>query len=194
MREVDYGKKSYTQLKKVLRDRLYYMRERLGERNRKNSYAYRYAQEQGFLKGDNYVDFNKLSAKEQRIQKASLITFLQSDITKYHSFTSGFRNVLKRLEGKAENLMGDLKHSNEFWAVYNELVEEFPNILYSIDGRKRRFSDQVLDALEQRYYDNEKGLAGFYGNARSFLQEMRDKSMENEQMVDEWLDNWLDTH
>ena len=60
MREVNYGQKSYTQLKKVLRDRLDYMREKLGERNRKNSYAYRYAKEQGFLKGDNYVDFNKL--------------------------------------------------------------------------------------------------------------------------------------
>lgn len=194
MREVNYGKKSYTQLKKVLRDRLDYMRKRLGEKNRKNSYAYHYAQEQGFIKGYNYVNFDKLSAKEQRIQKASLITFLQSDITKCHSFTAGFRNIVNRLEGKTENLMGDLRHSNEFWAVYNQLVQEFPNILYSIDGRKRRFSDQVLDALEQRYYDNKKGLAGFYSNARSFLQEMRDKAMENEQMVDTWLDNWFDNH
>lgn len=194
MREVNYGKKSYTQLKKVLRDRLDYMRKRLGKENRKNSYAYRYAQEQGFIKGYNYVNFDKLSAKEQRIQKASLITFLQSDITKYHSFTAGFRNIVNRLEGKTENLMGDLRHSNEFWAVYNQLVQEFPNILYSIDGRKRRFSDQVLDALEQMYYGNEKGLAGFYSNARSFLQEMRDKAMENEQMVDTWLDNWFDNH
>lgn len=194
MREVNYGKKSYTQLKKVLRDRLDYMRKKLGKENRKNSYAYRYAQEQGFIKGYNYVNFDKLSAKEQRIQKASLITFLQSDITKYHSFTAGFRNIVNRLEGKTENLMGDLRHSNEFWAVYNQLVQEFPNILYSIDGRKRRFSDQVLDALEQMYYGNEKGLAGFYSNARSFLQEMRDKAMENEQMVDTWLDNWFDNH
>lgn len=194
MREVNYGKKSYTQLKKVLRDRLDYMRKRLGKENRKNSYAYRYAQEQGFLKGYNYVNFDNLSAKEQRIQKASLITFLQSDITKYHSFTAGFRNIMNRLEGKTENLMGDLRHSNEFWAVYNQLVQEFPNILYSIDGRKRRFSDQVLDALEQMYYGNEKGLAGFYSNARSFLQEMRDKAMENEQMVDTWLDDWFDNH
>lgn len=194
MREVNYGKKSYTQLKKVLRDRLDYMRKRLGEENRKNSYAYHYAQEQGFIKGYNYVNFDKLSAKEQRIQKASLITFLQSDITKYHSFTAGFRNIVNRLEGKTENLRGDLRHSNEFWAVYNELVQEFPNILYSIDGRKRRFSDQVLNALEQMYYGNEKGLAGFYSNARSFLQEMRDKAMENEQMVDTWLDNWFDNH
>lgn len=194
MREVNYGKKSYTQLKKVLRDRLYYMRKKLGEKNRKNSYAYHYAQEQGFIKGYNYVNFDKLSAKEQRIQKASLITFLQSGITKYHSFTVGFRNIVNRLKGNTENLMGDLRHSNEFWAVYNQLVQEFPNILYSIDGRKRRFSDQVLDALEQRYYGNEKGLAGFYSNARSFLQEMRDKAMENEQMVDTWLDNWFDNH
>lgn len=192
MREVNYGKKSYTQLKKVMRDRFDYMRKMLGEKNLKSSFVYRYAQEQGFLRGDNYVNYDKLSAKEQRIQKASLITFLQSDLTKYHSFSAGFRNVLNRLDGRTENLRGDIKHSNEFWAVYNELTQEFPNILYSIDGRKRRYSDQVIEALERLYYENDKGLAGFYGNARSLLQEFSRYAMQDEQMANEWLDDWLD--